>query len=260
LTIAGQQISVKQIGRATGVSAAIFTEPLAPESIGAIFGSDLATAPQTVTTNPLPTNVAGTEVRIFDANGNLRLAPLFYVSPAQVNFLMPKDIQFTEDPAVFRGATGTVSVFKNGEMVADGNLQFTIIAPGLFMSNPDLIGPPAGSVLRVKADGSQSYELIADYDQTRKRFVARPIDLGDESDKVYLILFGTGIRGRTSLGSVSSRIAELDAPVLYAGPQGDFLGLDQINLLLPRGLKGRGEVRLLVTVSGKSTQSRVAFQ
>ena len=40
-------------------------------------------------------------------------------------------------------------------------------------------------------------------------------------------------------------------PVTYAGLQGTFIGLDQINALLTRTLAGKGEVDLVVTVDGK---------
>jgi hypothetical protein len=36
-----------------------------------------------------------------------------------------------------------------------------------------------------------------------------------------------------------------------AGPQGDFAGLDQVNVRLARGLAGRGEVQVLLSVEGK---------
>jgi uncharacterized protein (TIGR03437 family) len=39
--------------------------------------------------------------------------------------------------------------------------------------------------------------------------------------------------------------------VLFAGPQGAFVGLDQVNLRLPRSLAGRGEVDLALVVGGK---------
>jgi uncharacterized protein (TIGR03437 family) len=159
------------------------------------------------------------------------------------------------------GSTGNISVIKNGELIADGNILFAKLSPGLFMSNSDLLGPPAGSVLRVKASGERIYEPIADYDQTRRRFVPRPIDLGDATDSVYLILFGSGIRGRSTQGAVSVKFAEFDSPAIYAGPQGDFAGLDQVNVLIPRTLKGRGEVRLICSVDGiLANQGRIAFQ
>ncbi len=41
-----------------------------------------------------------------------------------------------------------------------------------------------------------------------------------------------------------------EAPVNYAGPQGGFVGLDQINVLIPRSLAGRGVVDVVLTVDG----------
>jgi uncharacterized protein (TIGR03437 family) len=43
-------------------------------------------------------------------------------------------------------------------------------------------------------------------------------------------------------------IAGIEAPILYAGPQGEFPGLDQINVLPPKALKGRGVVEVQVRV------------
>jgi uncharacterized protein (TIGR03437 family) len=83
---------------------------------------------------------------------------------------------------------------------------------------------------------------------------ARPIDLGPElgsnSDQVFLVLYGTGFRFRSSLANVIARIGGEIAPVHFAGPQGDFVGLDQINIQIPRTLVGRGEVNLVLTVDG----------
>jgi uncharacterized protein (TIGR03437 family) len=39
--------------------------------------------------------------------------------------------------------------------------------------------------------------------------------------------------------------------VLYAGAQGAFAGLDQVNVRLSRNLAGRGLVDVLLTVDGK---------
>lgn len=63
-------------------------------------------------------------------------------------------------------------------------------------------------------------------------------------------LFGTGIRFHTGLAGVTAGIGGVTADVLTAGAQGDFVGLDQINLSIPRSLAGRGEVDLELTVDG----------
>ncbi|MBI1761245.1 MAG: hypothetical protein HYR56_07410, partial [Acidobacteria bacterium] len=66
----------------TTVSAASFIgQQLAPESIIAAFGANLATATQSATTATLPTVLAGASVRVKDSAGSERNAPLFFVSP-----------------------------------------------------------------------------------------------------------------------------------------------------------------------------------
>jgi uncharacterized protein (TIGR03437 family) len=63
-------------------------------------------------------------------------------------------------------------------------------------------------------------------------------------------LYGTGIRGRGRLDSAACTVGGAAAPVLYAGPQGGFAGLDQVNVLLPRSLRGSGSVAVRLSVDG----------
>jgi uncharacterized protein (TIGR03437 family) len=44
----------------------------------------------------------------------------------------------------------------------------------------------------------------------------------------------------------------VDAQVVYAGAQGDYAGLDQLNVRIPRELAGRGEVEVRLTLGGLS--------
>ncbi|MGH9843534.1 MAG: hypothetical protein ACREEM_32755 [Blastocatellia bacterium] len=59
-----------------------------------------------------------------------------------------------------------------------------------------------------------------------------------------------GLRG--GLSSVTAKIGGADAQAAFAGAQGGFVGLDQVNLQLPRGLAGRGEVDVALTVDGQA--------
>ena len=81
-----------------------------------------------------------------------------------------------------------------------------------------------------------------------------PIDLGPSGDQVYLILFGTGLRGHSSASnSVTAAAAGVSLPVSYAGAQNAlYPGLDQVNALLPRSLAGKGDVAVQVTVDGQA--------
>jgi uncharacterized protein (TIGR03437 family) len=117
----------------------------------------------------------------------------------------------------------------------------------------------AAVALRVKANGEQSYEPIAQYDAVQNRMMPMPVnlgaDLGNASDQVFLILYGTGLRHYGGLGGVSAKIGGVDAETLYAGAQGDFFGLDQVNVRLPRVLVGRGEADIVLTIDGKAANT-----
>jgi uncharacterized protein (TIGR03437 family) len=228
----------------SSASAASFsTAQLAPNSIVAAFGSGLATQTSSATGRPLPTSLGGSKVEIIDGAGQIRLAPIFFVSPSQVNYLMPAGM-----PA----GVATVKITAGGGQVTQGAASVATIAPGLFTSNASGKGVAAAAALRVKADNTQIYEQVAQFDATAKAFVPKPIDLGPETDQVILLLFGTGLRGRSSLSGVTVTIGGIAGQTLFADAQGGFDGLDQVNVRVPRGLIGRGDVDVALMVDGKA--------
>ncbi len=107
----------------------------------------------------------------------------------------------------------------------------------------------------MKADGSQVFEPVARFDPVLNRFVSAPIDLSNPAEQVFLILFGTGLRNRSSLANVSVKIGGENAEAIYAGPQGGFAGLDQVNLRLSTNLRGRGEVGVVLAVDGRTAST-----
>jgi uncharacterized protein (TIGR03437 family) len=50
--------------------------------------------------------------------------------------------------------------------------------------------------------------------------------------------------------ALTGTAATTPSPVLYAGPQRELAGLDQVNLALPRRLVSAGEVRVSVNEIG----------
>ncbi len=113
----------------------------------------------------------------------------------------------------------------------------------------------AAQILRVSADGTQNYEPVAQYDSSTSQFVPLPIDFGALTDQLFLILYGTGFRNVSSAAGVSLLIGPDLVTVSYAGTQGGFAGLDQINAALPRTLAGSGEVTISVAVDGTPANS-----
>jgi uncharacterized protein (TIGR03437 family) len=95
---------------------------VAPESIVSGWGSALAAAPASATALPLPLELGGTSVSVRDASGVERAAPLFYVSPNQINYQVP---------------AGTIPglaivTLRYGGTVASTVTQIDRVAPGLF--------------------------------------------------------------------------------------------------------------------------------
>ena len=65
------------------------------------------------------------------------------------------------------------------------------------------------------------------------------------------ILYGTGIRNHsTSSSAVRVTIGGVESPPLLAGAEPTYTLLDQVNVMLPRSLAGRGNVDVLLTVDG----------
>jgi uncharacterized protein (TIGR03437 family) len=231
------------VGAVASVSAASFLgAELAPESIVAGFGQNLATTTQVAPGVPLPTDLVGTTVKVRDSTGAERLAGLFFVAPAQVNYQIP--------PGTAAGPA-TVTITSGAGAVSAGTVNIASVAPGLFSANASGQGVAAAVVFRRRADGSESFEPVARFDQAQGRFVAAPIDLGPESDQVFLILYGVGFRFRSSLVAAAVTIGGVNSEVLYAGDAPGFVGLDQCNVRLSRSLIGRGEVDVVLLVDGK---------
>jgi uncharacterized protein (TIGR03437 family) len=113
----------------------------------------------------------------------------------------------------------------------------------------------------VKPDNSQTWQVTFQCSGGLGSCLATPLAMGTESDKLYLYLYGTGIRGRSGLGAVRATIGGTTASVEYAGPAPGFVGLDQVNVLVPRSLAGRLDVPVVLTVEGKASNTvTVSFQ
>jgi uncharacterized protein (TIGR03437 family) len=233
----------------TTVSAASFLRGgVAGGAIVSGFGAQLAPGIGVATELPLPATLQGVSVLIEDAAGESHRAPLFFVSPGQINFLVPSGT-----------ALGVATVLVTaqgspGEPLITGALRVGAVAPGLFSADASGRGVPAAQVLRVRLGGeggpTWGYEPISEEDPMTGRPIPTAIDLGPEGpagEEVYLILFGTGWR---QAGTVGVTLGGTPLPLTFAGGHSEWVGLDQINARLPRAMAGRGLVELVVTADG----------
>jgi uncharacterized protein (TIGR03437 family) len=96
--------------------------------IMAVYGTLLAGSTQSAPTIPLPTTLGGVTVTVNGIN-----APLFFVSPGQINLQVPYEVS--------TAALATLTITYNGQSVSS---EFPILpaSPGIFV---DTTGAPAGS-------------------------------------------------------------------------------------------------------------------
>jgi uncharacterized protein (TIGR03437 family) len=237
---AGDGFLAKIGNPAVVVSAASFAStPLARGGIAAAFGTGLSAGTGTAATIPLPTTLAGTTLTLHDSSGVDRPVPLFYVSPDQINLLVPP------------GATPGLALLTIRR--ADGrsiNGLFTVTAtyPALFSANSSGRGIAAAQIIRVRSNGSQIAEAVAVFDGASGVYVPRPIEFGPQDETLFLVLYGTGFS--TAGGNTVATIGSLAVTPSFIGPQGTFTGVDQVNTQLARALQGAGLVNVTINVNG----------
>lgn len=208
---------------------------IAPGSLATINGVNLGTGIATGTT-PLPNTLGGTSIMITDSASKSYPAALLYVSPNQVNFQVPTGLV---------PGTATVVITSGDGTKSTATVQVAAIAPGIFaLNNASLT---AANVVAVASNGTQTPANIY-MANAGGAVVPNPI-VGVANGNVYLSIFGTGF-GSAGTAGVQVTINGVNAPVLYAGPQGSFAGLDQINVLIPASLAGAGNVNVQVTAGG----------
>ena len=133
-----------------------------------------------------------------------------------------------------------IRVVRDGTTRASNAMMVSKVEPGLFTADASGRGLAAGLAVVVDKDGAR-----------RIQFLTTPIAI-PAGGIVALALFGTGMRGSGGSTKVSATVKGLTAEVLYAGAQGEFAGLDQVNIQLPAGLSGSGEVDVQLTVDGRN--------
>ncbi len=175
------------------------------------------------------TGLEAQSIDVIDSTGFARPATILYASPAQVNFQIPAGTAAGGAAVVIAAADGTVTY---------AGATIGAVGPGLFTADGSGSGLAAGYVYVKHADGSVTSALTS-----------APIALAP-GDEAVLELYGTGIRGRSPAGVVACMVGGIAAQVVFAGPQGQFPGLDQVNVALPPVIAGAGEVTVNLTVDG----------
>jgi uncharacterized protein (TIGR03437 family) len=201
------------------VNNAGFQAPVAPGSLIAIFGTDLAAAPASASALPLPTTLGGVTVTV---NGNLRL-PLIYVSAKQINAQLP-----------FETPLGTATISVNGS----APVSFTVAA-----SAPGIITYGNNRAVAINQDGSLN---SADHPAQGGGWVT--VYMSGQGIVNPSIASGVASPGTPAIPAlpVSATIGKKAAGVMFAGLTPGAVGLFQVNLRIPA--MPSGDFALVVSV------------
>jgi uncharacterized protein (TIGR03437 family) len=111
--------------KASGVlNGASFSGNLCPGALASLFGTNLATGTTAAQSLPLPTDLLGTKVLVQDPSlPNPIIAPLYFVSPGQVNFQIPFEVVRNNISISVSTPQGTSNAV---------NINLSPMAPGIF--------------------------------------------------------------------------------------------------------------------------------
>lgn len=225
------------------VSAASGLPAVAPGSMGSLFGPSLA-AQTASAPAPYPTSLRGISVQIVDSTGMSQLAQLLYVSPDQINYMVP---------AGAAPGSATINIMNGTGNVPSGAGQVQPVAPALFTANGNGQGVVAATAYRTVIPTSISSPVpVFQCGAAPGSCVSVPIDPGIDAP-VTVTLYATGVKGRSSDAAVTLTIGGMMVPIrsITSGDSSSPLaGIDQVTFGLPLSLRGSGEVNVVLTVDG----------
>jgi uncharacterized protein (TIGR03437 family) len=232
-----------QTGTITVTSAASNSPDLSAESLATATGTNLAAQSAIAQSVPWPTSLGGVTVEVMDSGNVSRAAGLLFVSPGQINFEIPAGT-----------ALGYASVtVHNGSSTFTTLAAIKPVAPALFAVDPSGIAAATGMRVTIPTQIQSPIAVFLCLDAPGSCHLV-PIVVGVDTP-IYLSFYGTGISGRARLENVAVKVGSESVGAIYAGPQGQFPGLDQVNIALPISLRGAGVVDVTVTADGVASNA-----
>lgn len=244
LTGSGVLPTVASGGVVNGASFAP-NQPLTAGSIASLFGTDLASSTAYASTTPLPKTLGGASVTVSSSAGSFQ-APLFLVSPFQVNVQLPWEL--------LGHSQATLTVTFSGASSNSITLAMTATSPGIFSLNSQGSGP--GAILI-----SDSADLAQAAGSVPGR-TARPAKRGE-----YISIYCTGLgavsnqpgsgaaagASSTTTAAPSVTIGGMPAGVSFSGLAPGFAGLYQVNAQVPDNAPAGSAIPVVLIISGATS-------
>lgn len=213
------------------VNGASFTAgPAAPGSFISLFGQNLAQTTLTAPSYPLPAALGGVSLTIGGTP-----APLYYVSPAQINAQVPFEIAPGETAAIL--TTGGVAL-------PAAPLTVQAAAPGIFANAGGwALARNADGSVNSAENGAAAGSAIAVYG-TGQGAVTNPVPSGSAAPDAPL---------SEARASVTATIGGQAARVSFAGLAPRLAGVFQANLTVPN--LPAGAYPVVITIGGAASNS-----
>jgi uncharacterized protein (TIGR03437 family) len=238
---------VNRDGITNGASFAV-PPRITPGAIASVFGHNLALDTALATTLPLPTALGGAALRV-----NTVWAPLFFVSPTQVNFQVPWELAGQTQVSVTVTTAGGTSDAQAVSLVA--------FSPGLFSTSST--GTGQASILI-----SGSGEVAAPSGSIRG-WPARPVKRGESISIFCTGLGDVATRPASGAPAPSDKLAvtslvptvtvgDIPSQVTFSGLAPGFVGLYQVNAQVPANAPTGDAVPVVLTI-GAATSNAVTI-
>jgi uncharacterized protein (TIGR03437 family) len=193
---------------------------ISPGSLISIFGSGLASSTVQASSTPLPTQLAGVNVKINGID-----APLLYVSPTQVNLQVPYEVPT---------GSATITATLNGAATLNPAITTAIsaVSPGIF------------------AVVDRNYSAITPSNPAKANDVVIVYTNGLGA------VNGTAVTGQSNAAAAPTKSAAtasvggFTAQVQYAGLAPGWVGLYQVNVQLPSRVFASDRSVLMLTIGG----------
>jgi uncharacterized protein (TIGR03437 family) len=215
------------------VNAASFAVQVSPGALATVFGSNfLGTGQDAGASLPLPPSLGGVSVTV-----NGKTAPILFVDSSQVNFQVPWSTQ---------AGTAAIVVSSNGVASASASATVLAAAPGIFTLNSHAIVQNFKDFsLNGAGNPAKAGETIIAY-LTGAGAVSPPVADGAAASSSPV--------SAVASGSVTATIGSQSAEVSFAGLAPGFVGLWQVNIVVPAGITA-GDLPMTVSVAGQTSNS-----
>jgi uncharacterized protein (TIGR03437 family) len=205
------------------------TFPIAPGSIASAYGAFGTVATTSASSlSPMPTELAGIGLFV-----NNVAAPLYFVSSAQINFVVP---------AATAAGRHAVEVRRGQTVVARGSVAVYDIGPGLASSDTS---PTRQGIIQ-----NQDFAINSQSAPARRGSVIQLYATGCGATQPATQDGRPPAALSPAVAATKAFVSWAEAPVLFAGAHPQFPGICQVNITVPSNAFISGQVPVFVTVNG----------